>query len=167
MPEQISNITIIDNGAALTKAINKIGLAGKKLDDAIHQAAVSALWHACTFGDATFVERLGNALPRGARLKGFALWVRDFAPINITIKDGNFKAINKKGWKADEFLLAKAAAEPYWSHSPERDPGPLTVAKLLAYLKKKAEADDDGKVEPAAREAAITMLAAYQATLAA
>lgn len=156
------SVEIITDPKALGAAITKIGLAGKKLDAAIHRAAVSALAHAHKSGDACFVEKLLNVMPKGSRIKGLIAWVRDHAPVDIRTKNGEFLASNRKGWKPEEFKLAEAAATPYWEHTVEKDPTPLTVARLVAYLKNKADPENK-RVEDDARALASKMLAVLSA----
>lgn len=146
----------------LGAAITRIGVAGKKLDAAIHRAAVSALYHAHNKGDACFVEKLLNVMPKGARIKALIAWVRDHAPIEVVAKNGAFTAANRKGWKPEEFQLVAATAKPYWEHSVERDPAPLTVDKLIAYLKRRADPKNT-HVEDDTRALAAKLVAAIAA----
>jgi hypothetical protein len=153
------SVKIITDSKTLSATITKIATAGRKLDTAIHQAAVSCLWHAREHGDVTLYNRLTDAMPKGSRVKALHVWAAAFAPISV----GQKGAALAKGWQADQFKLDEAEATPFWEYTTEKNPAPLTVEKLVAWLKSRATSDDEAKVTPEAREAAAKMLAAFQA----
>lgn len=66
---------LIDNAAAITKAIVSIQGRGAKLDGDIHVAGVSVLAHAAQHRDATLADRLVNAMPKGGRKLALVEWM--------------------------------------------------------------------------------------------
>jgi hypothetical protein len=153
------NMQIIQNKGELAQSIRNILHAGKALDKAIHQAACSALWHCREFGDTGFVAALVAAMPKGSRVKGLIHWVQEHSPVNVKgLNDGTYK-VTARGWnKPEKWQLDKAIAKPYWDFSTERNPGPLTVEKLVAYLTRLSENEDTAKVDPKAREMAAQLV---------
>ncbi len=75
------NVNILQNKGELSASIRNILHTGKALDKAIHQAAVSALWHCREYGDTAFVSALLSAMPKGSRVKGLMFWIQENSPI--------------------------------------------------------------------------------------
>ena len=153
------NVQIIQNKGQLSAEIRNILHTGKALDKAIHVAACSALWHCREYGDTGFVSALLLAMPKGSRVKGLIHWIQEHSPVHIKpISDSAYK-VTAKGWnKTDKWALQAAIAKPFWDFSAERNPGPLTVEKLVAYLTRLSENDDTAKVDPKARELAAQLV---------
>lgn len=63
------------NAVAIEKAITSIKTRGAKLDQSIWECGVSCLAHASEHGDTTLLDKLLNALPKGARKLAFTEWV--------------------------------------------------------------------------------------------
>jgi hypothetical protein len=94
-------------------------------------------------------------MPKGSRVKALIHWISEHSPIHIKgLNDGTYK-VTAKGWdKTDKWAFQAAIAKPFWDFSVERNPAPLTVEKLVAYLTRLSENDDTTKVDPKARELA-------------
>jgi hypothetical protein len=161
----MSKSIVITDAAKLSATITRIATAGKKLDGAIHAAAVSCLYHIMKDGQTTLYAKLAEAMPKGSRLKALHFWASHHAPMTVsTDKDGKVKVTLKKDRTAEDFDLAGAEATPFWAFSVEKVPGPMTVDKIVAWLKKQTNPENE-RVEDDARALAAKLLAA--ATLAA
>lgn len=154
------NTNIIRDAKALDSAIASIARRGAKLDADVHVAGLSALYLAAESGNASRVLALAQALPGQARVKGFAVWVAAHSPVVLSFDKGKPAKVSvKKGWKLEDFDLDAADAVPFWEFTKEKDPTPVTVAKLVAYIKRLAESDDAEKVEPEAKALAAKLAA--------
>lgn len=147
--------------AAIGKRIARIKRTGQALQKEIHIVAVNTLAHIRDHGDYTLAINLLDALPNGQRVKALANWYRHFSGGAVTF---NFSP-DGEGWtgklakKRDEsmFDVEGAISTTYGDLMPEKGYSTLTLAGVLAMLKRKANEDGlnkDGspKVEPAARE---------------
>lgn len=159
-------MNIIQNKGELNQAIRNILHTGRALDEQIHQAAVSALWHAREYGDPGFFERLCEAMPKGSRVEGLKFWAKAHSP--LTVKENGRWGIKKaspEAWK-----IQAAIAKPFWDFSKEKKPGNLSAEALINYLRKVAEGDfvnDKGettkKVDKKAQELAAAIIATLPA----
>jgi hypothetical protein len=158
--EHQMNVNIIQNKGQLSAEIRNILHTGKALDKAIHTAACSALWHCREYGDTGFVAALLSAMPKGSRVKGLIHWIQEHSPINIKpMSEGGYK-VTARGWdKPEKWAFSAACAKPFWDFSVEKDPKPMTVEKLVAFLNRLADNDDTSKVDPEARRLAATLAA--------
>jgi hypothetical protein len=158
--EHQMNVNIIQNKGQLSAEIRNILHTGKALDKAIHTAACSALWHCREYGDTGFVAALLSAMPKGSRVKGLIHWIQEHSPINIKpMSEGGYK-VTARGWdKTEKWAFSAACAKPFWDFSVEKDPKPMTVEKLVAFLNRLADNDDSSKVDPEARKLAATLAA--------
>ena len=156
----MNNFQILDK-AAIGKRIARIKRTGQALQQEIHVVAVNTLAHIRDHGDYTLAVNLLDALPNGQRVKALANWYRHFSGGAVTF---NF-APGGEGWTgklakkrdADQFDIDRAITTTYGDLMPEKGYSTLTVAGILAMLKRKANEDGlnkDGspKVDPAARE---------------
>jgi hypothetical protein len=161
----MSKSIIITDSEQLSATITRIGTAGRKLDKAIHAAAVSCLYHIMKDGQTTLYVKLADAMPKGSRVKALHFWASHHAPMTVsTDKNGKTTVTLKKGRTAEDFNLEGAEATPFWDFSVEKVPGPMTVDKIVAWLKKQTNPENE-RVEDDARALAAKLLAA--ATLAA
>lgn len=60
--------------------IKQIGLAGLKLDAAIHATALACLAHAAQYGDTRLFADLYGAMPKGGRRKALVAWAMQSSP---------------------------------------------------------------------------------------
>lgn len=159
----MSETKIITDSAALSRTIASIAKAGKKLDSAIHAAAVSCLYHMREHGDSTLYVRLTDAMPKGSRVKALHFWAEHHAPMKVTTdKNGATKVTLGKDRVPEDFAIDAADATPFWAFSVEKNPGPMTVAKMVAWLRKQANPEND-RVEDDARLLAGKLLATLEA----
>jgi len=73
-----------------TKILSKSELSHKiaaikrsKIDEMIHQAAISSLHHAKDSGDITFMTKLFEVMPKSSRRMGLKKWAMDNAPLTF------------------------------------------------------------------------------------
>jgi hypothetical protein len=133
--------------ALLESAIKSIAKAGKKLDTAIQDAAVSAAAHFEEHGDIVFVNKLFLALPAGARKSALALWF-----ITFTKAIPNTDAKSKAGApfsvdKAKTFNVAEGEATQWFDLKKEPEIAELfdvqkALGALIAKAKKSAKTTD-------------------------
>lgn len=154
---RIEGVTVITEASKLGTAITSIANRGKRLDDDVHKAGVSCLYHAREHGDITLFARLVEALPRGTRRLAFIQWAQDHAPVEHD--DGAFTLT--KGRKADDFDLVGAAVTPFWDHTKEVAPKTVGREQLIRTLQQYA-AGGSGKrkVDDAGVAAALQALKA-------
>ena len=150
---KIGNTTLIEGTKSITRKITSIRTRGRKLDADIHTTALSCVYHAEQHGDVTLAERLMDSMPNGSRVKSLAVWLEDFFPMSVK-KDkesGNWKVSLKKDRSAEDYQYEKAEADPFWQHSVERDPRPLTVEQVLAAAITRLGKVEDDQAEFAAK----------------
>lgn len=123
---------IINNAAAIDKAILSIKNRGAKLDGDIQIAGLSVLAHIDAHGDTTLADRLFNVMPKGARRLALAEWMLAFGKVRTLVKTSKedaeaiaagrvfafdkTKATNMEGAEAmmwHEFRKEKAVAEAF------------------------------------------------------
>lgn len=144
------NITILTDAKVLSKAITAIGKLGAKLDESIHAAAVSTLYHAEQHGDVTMAARLVLAMPQSSRRKALILWLQAFGPLKVQNgEDGKFAGFTiSKGKKARPFDVDGAMATPFWDFTKERNPAEFTIEALVSYVQRKLKnAVEQGKLD--------------------
>lgn len=111
------SIVINENAASLRKQIQSIAGAQGKLDDRIHAAAVSALWHADKYGDVTLLSDIVRSMPaKGSRRKQLTGWALAFGrvrPQNDASSPVLFR-VDKKG----ELCLQDAIDCPWYEWQP-------------------------------------------------
>lgn len=91
------------NAQAIEKAITSIKTRGAKLDQSIWEAGVSCLNHASEHGDTTLLDKLLNALPKGARKVAFVEWA--LAHGQVRLLDGKVKAEKVRIKNGGTFIL--------------------------------------------------------------
>lgn len=150
-------VTVATAAADVVRAIDQIGRRGKLLDTLVHKTAVSCLYHMQQHGDVRLMSRLVQSMPRSARRKGLIRWIEDYAPLAQQIKATKTDVdIQLRRGRADaEFRLSDAALTPYWEHTPERAPQPMTVDKLVAMIDRQlTRAVNDDAIEDSLAEKA-------------
>ena len=159
------NITILSQGEC-AKLIAGLGKLTHKVQDRIHQVAVSTLVHTRDHGDYTLAERLLNSLPNGQRVETLAKWFSVFSNKKLTFRKVNGNFAGKLGDRVPaDFNIEGAAATPWGSLEKEKvQQEQFNVNAMLAYLRRKASDDKmlpDGSpsVHPEARALAARMLA--------
>lgn len=107
---------------ALKKEIDKIKKDGSSLDSRIQRASVGVLSHFAEHKDTGLINRLYDALPKGARKAAWVSWILAYAAV---------VANTDKATKEEKpFLYAKdkttnvegGAADPWYNHKPEKAP---------------------------------------------
>lgn len=135
------NVIIIEDPAKIGRLITTIGKSGQKMDALIHQAACSSLVHASKHGDVTLMSRLVNSMPRSARREALIYWTSQHSPLVWTKgAEGNPSAFRlNKGKKAREFNISGACNTPFWDFSPEKNPAPFTIDRLVKLVQSKVK----------------------------
>jgi len=159
---KFANVNVITDTTKCAESIDTIATKGKTLDNLIHRTAVSCLYHAREHGDVTLAERLMEAMPKSSRRKAMGTWIEDHAPLEGKISDtkSGVSITLKKGRKPEDFKLAEAAAVPFYEHTAEKNPRPMTLAQAIAAfgknLDKAVKAGTATAAEAAALKAAVS-----------
>lgn len=155
--------------------IASIKATGEKLASLVHETAVGMARHAFEHGDMTLFVDLYNALHTAQRRKAFAVWLHDFTPIRIKVKDDVALAKGSRILKEAEkgftpWNLDGLAAVTYWDHTAEKDPRNLDADAILKAIERlgkrleraveKGQVSDDLDVDAAS--AYIAKLAAIK-----
>jgi len=123
-----------------TKILSKSELSHKiaaikrsKIDEMIHQAAISSLHHAKDSGDITFMTKLFEVMPKSSRRMGLKKWAMDNAPLTFDADKQTF-GLKKKRSDGD-WNLREADEKPFWKHSVEGAlPQEVKVEDVEKYL---------------------------------
>lgn len=119
--------------AALNKEIASIKKSGAKLDDRIQHAGVAVLEHFAKNRDTGLVNRLYDALPRGARKTAFVSWLLAHCAV-VPNADPKTRGEQPFVYSRDKTTDAEAAAaDPWYNHKPE--PAPVDVFDLQKAVK--------------------------------
>lgn len=134
-----------EKAADLSKAIESIATRGKKLQEDIHSAAVSCLYHADKHGDVTLMQKLIEAVPAMSRKNALIAWCLEFGKFAAS-DDGRSVVYSKEGVTDIE----AGATTPFWEFKPEAPFKAFDLQEELAKLIKKAEkaSNDDRNVVP-------------------
>jgi hypothetical protein len=134
---------IIKDGASLNKLIVSIGTQGKKIDDMIQIAGVSALDHLAAHGDVGFVNRLYLGVSKGVRKAALTSWLLAHGSL-VANTEGNKKEMPFKFTKDKATNVAAALAEPWVSHKPDAEPDAVydLQTAIKAIIKKAASAKE-------------------------
>ena len=147
------------------KAIKLIAVAGKKLDERIHEVGVSGLAHCLEHGDSTALTALCNAMPKSARGNALKEWITEHAPLAWVNAKQAWKGNGKFEGNMDD-VLAHAYANPFYN---KKDTAPsvfnadkymqtvvarlikegVNIADFTAKLEEKAQAKAAKVVTPA------------------
>lgn len=139
------------------KTIKLISEAGRKLDQRIHDVAVSGLAHFLQHGDTTLISELCHAMPRSARGNALKFWMTKHSRNGIK---WNAKAHNGKGgWtkakNAPELssweklaIITVAMKEPFYLKE-EKEPSVWNErAAVLSLVKKLKEFSEEHELSP-------------------
>lgn len=140
-------ITLIEGADAIGKAIDSITKRGKALDKDIHVAAMSAANHFAQHGDVTFINKLYNGMPKGARHAAMTLWLTTFAGVQANSDKAKAKNLPFIKDKAKAVDLEGGDKRPWFLLKPSPAPAEvLDVLKLTLALIEKAKkaAAEDG-----------------------
>lgn len=128
---------LLTGSAAIDKAIASIATRGKKLDNDIQIAALSAMQHHSECGDVTLINRLVSAMPLGSRVNALREYIETFGAVAFDPDSKVF--IHAKGKKA---RITDAMAVTWTAFKPEHDYQPLTdPVKLVAQTMARMEKD--------------------------
>ena len=118
------------------KNIARIKQMGGKLAALTHETACQMAEHAKVHGDMTLFVDLFNALHTAQRRRAFLVWLHDFTPIRIRVKDEialakGSRVLNEaeKGYTA--WNLEGLTAVTYWDYTQEKEPRALDAAAIL------------------------------------
>jgi hypothetical protein len=158
------------------KSIAQIHAMGGKLAELVHTTALAMAEHAKEHGDMTLFVDLYNALHTANRRKAFAVWLSDFTPIRLKVKDDVAVAKGSRILKPEEkgftpWDIAGLSAVTYWDYTTEKDPKAMdadAILKAIERLGKRLDrAIEKGHVSPEldvdAAHAYIAQLAAVKA----
>lgn len=164
----MSNITIL-NRDECKRAIAGIRRVAGKVQERIHQVAVSTLAHIRDHGDTTLATSLLDALPNGQRREALAFWYGRFsngkAAMRLDKQSGSWICKLAKDRSPEDFDVEGAAKITFADLTKEKKPGQtFTAEQLVKWLRSKANDDsvyEDGtpKVEEAARDLAAKIVA--------
>lgn len=131
------------------KNVKAIALSGAKLDKLVHETAVGGLLLIQQDGNATRMDQLLTALPKGYRRQGFVLWVQAHSPIRWN-GDGKIGIQKADAKTFTPFNIEAATAVPFWDFTEEAKPGKLSLDVIMAILKREsdklAKANEDGDI---------------------
>lgn len=139
----IMAIKLIATDEAISKEIKLIKVAGKKLQERIHQVAVSIMARWAETGDRrpmlVNINALVEAMPEMGRGNALRAWVQlhfqlGFEGKQLVWPEGVSFTPNAEQIKA-------AADEPFWALQPEPEYKPVDFNALLKKLIKSAEKD--------------------------
>ena len=142
---------------AFRKSIAQIHAMGGKLAELVHTTAIAMASHAQEHGDMTLFVDLYNALHTATRRKAFAVWLSDFTPIRLKVKDDVALAKGSRILKEAEkgftpWDIEGLNAVTYWDYTQEKDPRALdadAILKAIDRLSKRLDkAIEKGTVSP-------------------
>lgn len=126
--------TILQDKSKFNALLDTIKTSGAKLEQQVHQAAVSALYHAGEHGDVTGMKRLIDVLPGFARRNALIAWAIAFGKFAPS-EDG--KSVDYAKHATTD--LEKGEATPFWEFKPEAPFKPFDLQAELAKLVARAE----------------------------
>lgn len=166
-------VQLLTTAAEINKSITSIATRGKKLDNDIQLTGVSCLNHVALHGDTTLLDKLVNAMPKGARKGAFCEWAVKYGMVRmldranpddaVAIAQGRLFAKDK----TKSFSVEDAFANKWWDAKPE--PDLLTTfdaAKMVTQLVKKYTAAQKAEgVEIVGQGDALKTLRAFMQSL--
>lgn len=128
----------------INKAIASIQRRGKQLDLDIQQVGVSCLAHVNEHGDTTILDKLVNAMPKGARKSAFCEWALAYGNIRMlersNERDADAIALGRlfAKDKSKDFNLQGALDNMWFDFKPEKDLlDTFDAGKMVALMVKK------------------------------
>jgi len=154
------------------KTINRIAAMGGALATLTHETAIAMANHAKEHGDMTLFVDLYNALHTAQRRKAFAVWLHDFTPIRIRVKDDVALAKGSRLLKEDDkgftaWNIEGLSTVTYWDYTKEASPSYLTskvLTDMIERMTKRLERAVEN--ETTAPDLDVDAAKAYLATLA-
>lgn len=122
-------VNTITEKRALIVAIGLIATSGAALDEQIHTAAVSCLYHAKNHGDVTLASRLVDAMPKSTRRLALIHWFNKYGPLVFDKPTNAFKLA--RGKEPRPYEIEKAEETPFWDLTTEKNPAKFSVESLL------------------------------------
>ena len=136
---------VIRNKEETLKAIGSIQGRANKLQEDIHQAAVSCIDHLNKHGDTSLINRLVLAMPKSQRKNALIKWAIAFGKLAMNDDKATHKEMPLVYDKAKPVLeLELAIAKPYWEFVAEEGEAVFkldTVTKYVHNIIKKAESN--------------------------
>lgn len=123
----------------INKEIMAIGVAGAKLDTRIHVCAVDVATHFAEFKDIGLVNRLYNALSKGARKSAMTEWLLAYLAVvpneeKATQKDNPFRCAKDANGAWIKVTDVVAAEENPW-YNCKPDPKPDAMFDFQKFVK--------------------------------
>lgn len=153
---------------AIESNIGTISTTGAAFQALVHETAVSCLSHIAQHGDTRLATKLMNAMPKGARREGLAVWFQKFSSKKLNFRLDPETHLYVAKLHADravsDFKVEDADATPFWEASKEVRPGrTFGIEQLLAELRRKAmggnNADGTPKVDEPTRKLCAELVA--------
>jgi hypothetical protein len=153
-------MTKILDAAGTNKLILSIKTRAGKLQNDVHQAAVSSLAHAVNHGDVTLLNRLLMALPASARRNALAAWAIKFGPFIANTDKTTKSEAPLMHMKRDDSDIQGAIAQPYWELKASEDGDKeLDIVKSFDSLLKRVKALHDAAPDGEQKAKLAAMLA--------
>ncbi len=127
---------LITDKTALLAAFKSINTRGKKLDDDIWVAAVSAMAHHAKHGDVTIINQLVEAMPKGSRVNALRDFILAHGKVGFD-EDNQIFTHDKTG----TFDLEGAQEKSWTEYKPDPAYKPVDALALVKALAKKISAD--------------------------
>jgi hypothetical protein len=127
---------LITDKTALLAAFKSIHTRGKKLDDDIWVAAVSAMAHHAKHGDVTIINQLVEAMPKGSRVNALREFIMAHGKVGFDA-DNQIFTHDKEG----VFDLDGAQEKSWTEYKPDPDYKPVDALALVKALAKKISAE--------------------------
>ncbi len=155
--------------------VRTISKAGVKLDKLVHITAVGGLELVQADRNATRMDQLLKALPKGYRREAFKLWVQAHSPIRWN-GDEKIGILKEAAKTYTPFAIEAADATPFWDFTVEnKTVKTLSLEAILKLLKREGDklekadpetgevTDDEGKIIAKVEGNVIHLRAAVQA----
>lgn len=144
----IKPVKLIEGTTDIKAAIGSIQRRGVKFDRDVQAAAISVLAHHAKHGDTTLINRLVEAMPKGARLNALLGYLDYFGLARYDVDNKVFVHVKNVNRAFD----ADAAQSVLWtSFRPEKAYVPIAdatdaISKLVARFEKDVEKMGDASV---------------------
>ena len=137
----------LTESAKLKGAITRLFTSAAKVETAVQDLTLSAIYHMREHGDSTHVVRLMAGFPKGSRVERWAAWISRNFPLNVNIKAG--KVTRQKFIKLDDgttrdvcdddWNWSDAVNTPWHAKVDASNVHVASVKQLLAKIAKYAE----------------------------